>query len=325
MNKKIYIMMLSIIICMTLIIALSGTQKKKVITEVELDKIKLNHIAMSADDYNIDKVNLSNSVKNELLDSVKIYKVKTKKYNDNEINSIVKKGMNCRINNSEEQQNVKIYQLSNGGDIMYYKNSGTISYTNHNENENKSSKEIIPNNKLQKIAQQFIKKSNIFSTDELEFYRANPSITAKTIKGEEIVEYEAVYTKVPPKGIDGFDGTGPGIIVEFDCDGNVKGFVSIDKDIELTKKNYPAKDIKEIENDIVNNNNVMVYSDKEIENQLKLDSVEHVLYCDSVEEEQEYMVPHYRFKGGKKEGVDIVLPAIDNSYITIKKHKFVDK
>ena len=42
MNKKIYIIMFSIIICMTMIITLNGTQIKKVITEVELDKIKLN-------------------------------------------------------------------------------------------------------------------------------------------------------------------------------------------------------------------------------------------------------------------------------------------
>lgn len=35
-------------------------------------------------------------------------------------------------------------------------------------------------------------------------------------------------------------------------------------------------------------------------------------------EEQEYMIPHYRLKNKKQDGIDIVLPAVKNSYISIK-------
>lgn len=62
----------------------------------------------------------------------------------------------------------------------------------------------------------------------------------------------------------------------------------------------------------------MIYSDEEIGKQVKLDKIECVLYSDSIQEEQDYMVPHYRLKNNN--GADIVLPAIDNSYITIKNN-----
>lgn len=303
---------------MVLAAVISGTIEKNNNLMNEPDKIELNHIAMSASEYDIDKVNLSTDVKNELLNSVNVYKVKTKRYGDNDIKRIIKKGLNSNIKSSDEYENIRCYELSNGGNVTYYKNSGTISYNASYTGNNKSSSELITNNILKEKAIKFIEMSDIFDMDQLEFYKANPSITVKTLTGEKIVEYEVIFTKIPPESIDGFDGTGPGIIIQLDCDGNVTGFVSIDKDVEVLKKEYPAKKIKQIESDIVNNNNVMIYSDEEIGKQVKLDKIECVLYSDSIQEEQDYMVPHYRLKNNN--GADIVLPAIDNSYITIKNN-----
>lgn len=319
MKKRKYIGTLIIVTIMTALIICTYSQRKGFINQAELEKIELNHVAVSASDYNIDQVHIDNSIKKEILDYVPVYKVNTKKYSDKDIKMIVKKGMDCKIANEDEDGSVKTFELSNGGNITYYKNSGTISYGLYNEKNEKMSKDVISNSVLKKKAQLFIEKIGLYSMDELEFYRANPSITVQTSTDEKIIEYEVVYTKKTPEGIDGFDGTGPGIIVKIDCDGNVTGFVSIDKDIEVISKKYPTKNIQEIEKDIANNNNVMIYSNKDVKSEIDLKKLEYVLYSDSVNEEQEYMVPHYRLKGKKQDDINIVLPAVDNSYITIKQ------
>lgn len=65
----------------------------------------------------------------------------------------------------------------------------------------------------------------------------------------------------------------------------------------------------------------MIYSNEPVKKNLEVNDVEYVLYCDSVNEEQDYMIPHYRFKEKKNKNMDIVIPAIDNDYISFKKHK----
>ncbi len=320
--KKRNIVVLILIMTMSLgtvfLIDFNNKEKKIVNDETKLSKIELNHIAVSADEYDIKKVHFSNNIKKELIDSVKLYKVKAKKYSNKDIKEIVKNGINCKIRSSSEEGDTKLFELSNGGDLTYYKNSGAISYHFYEETNEKTSKRTISDGKLKEKAKKFIKKIKICDIDELSLYKVGPSVTVKTQKGEEIEQYEVMYTKTPPQEIDGYEGTGPGIVVEFDCNGEIVGFVAIDKEIEAVEKKYPTKDIKEMEKDIVDGDNVMIYSNKEVENKVNLDNLECVLYSDSVEEKQEYMVPHYRFKDKNQDGIDIVLPAIKNSYLSIK-------
>ena len=318
--KKSGILMM-LVICSVVVMSKYGQDKEKSKTIDNKEKISLNHIAMSADEYDIDDVKFSENAEENVHDYIEAYKVQTLQYKDSDIRKIVKNAVNTKVDACKEEDKIKVYELSNGGEVTYYEKSGTISYSFSEMGNNKSSNKNISIEKLKQIATDFIEKSNLFDMSELEFYKGGPSITTHDSKGEAIVEYEVIYTKIPPKGIDGFDGTGPGIIVQIDCHGGVTGFVSIDKEIEKIKKSYPGKDIQEIEDDVINNNNVMIYSNEPVKKNLEVNDVEYVLYCDSVNEEQDYMIPHYRFKEKKNKNMDIVIPAIDNDYISFKKHK----
>ena len=322
-NRKILKM-----ICTIAIIAFCGTigfigynslNKEKNDTNKNYEVLEVNHIAVAAYDYEIENVEMTKKVKKEFKDKVPVYKVKVKEYSEKDIKQVVKNTINCAIESIEEDNDIHYYELKNGGYITYYENSGTISYKLIEDYE-QCSDEIISNDKLIEKANEFVKSSKLYDIKDLHIHKVGPSIIVRSSESdkEEVLGYEVMYVMNPPEGIDGFDGTGPGIIVNYNAYGELVGFVSIKKEIELTDMMYPAKEVVDIKSDIIENNNVMIYSTEDVGNSVELKELENVLYCDSIGEKQEYMIPHYRLSDEDNNELEIVLPAIDNEYLKIK-------
>lgn len=316
-------------VCIITIIAICGTigffgnelvNQKGQDTDEIYEVLEVNHIAVAAYDYDIESVELTKKVKKEFKDKVPVYKVKAKKYSDKDIKRVVKNTINCSIENIETDKDTNYYELENGGYVTYYKNSGTISYKIIENDNEQSSTAQISNDVLVEKANEFLKTSELYDIKDLHMYKVGPSVTMRTSDSmeEEILEYEVMYVKKAPEGIDGFDGTGPGIIVNYNAKGELIGFVSINKEIELTDMMYPAKETNDIEKDIIENNNVMIYSTADVGENIELKEVENVLYCDSIGEKQEYMIPHYRLCDKDNNELEVVIPAIDNKYLKIK-------
>ena len=104
--------------------------------------------------------------------------------------------------------------------------------------------------------------------------------------------------------------------VEIDCNGKIIGFLSFDREIEKINLLYPFKNIKEIEEDILNDKNVMLDYNSSVD-KVEFTKMNYVLYCDSVLDKQKYIVPHYEMIDDKN-NVVAVLPAIEDKYIKVK-------
>lgn len=284
----------------------------------DLEKIELNHIAVNAADNNIEDVDISKKVENEISKNkqIELYEVKQKKYNQKELNIILKKCFDDKIIKAELDNDMDIYLLEKGGSLTYYKNSGGISYSKTLDGDYDSSSEIIDDNKLIGISKAFIEKSDLFELNDLLLDYVRPSMYVEDDKAKKIERYEVNYQKKPPKGIDGYVGNQPGISVEIDCYGEVIGFMAFDRTVKKTSVSYPYKRVKDIEKDIVEDRNVMLDFEGN-PNNATFSQLKYVLYCDSVLENQKYIVPHYEMIDVKN-NIIAVLPAIDNDYIKIK-------
>ena len=317
-NIKYVLLTVTIMLCICAWSGKDNNSAKRIDKEDKTyEKIEINHIATSAWEFNVENVNIEEKETEKIKDEVYLYNVKPRGYTEEEINNILEKCFSDRItenNNSDEE--AVFYNTKNGGDISYYPKSGTLSYNSSKDGDYETSAYELPEELLKEKAEKFIEESGLFEREELEYMYGDPVLFVETVDSKEIERYEVGYNKIPPKGIDGYAGIGMGLRVQFDCEGNTIGFICDDRLVEKTDKLYPSKTIDEIKSDVCNNKNVLIDCEDDI-SELNVGLMRYVLYCDSILQDQEVMVPHYKMLD-KESGAIVVLPAIKDEYLDIK-------
>ncbi|MCR5186883.1 MAG: hypothetical protein K6D97_07215 [Clostridia bacterium] len=320
MKKRLFLCILLLI----LVIALSKyivtfNCGKEIRESNKLQKIKLNHISMTAELADIENVKFDKKIENDIKNKIEIYEIKEKHYTDEEIDYFVK-CLGCSIIKKDNQKDECFYYLNDGSGLTYYKKSGSLSFYKNREDDYDTSKKELDKECLVKIASELIEKLGMFENAKLECAEAKPCAFVETEHGKEIERYQVIYSKkLPSEKYEYYTGAGLGITIELDAKGNIIGFVSMDKVIKKKNIKYPGKNIEDIKEDIINNKNVLIYTEDSEKSNIEVTDIELVLYNDEILESQEYMVPHYKLVD--KDGQScVILPAIDDKYITIKNN-----
>lgn len=334
MKKNKFIIMLGISVFLVGIISVCSSNdhcdnlvtKKTMNQEKQVKVLKLNPLGKNADDTAIKNVNIDKENKNLFGKSRKAYSVKKIRYTEKDLKKIAG-CLNTKVEKMNEDNGIKSCNLNNKGVLIYYDNSGSITYISEDSTlQEMPEKYKLNKNKCVKVAEKFLKKSNIIDYKCLVLDNVEVGYTIETSKGERPLSYQITFMKKQPKGVDGFAGIGPGIRVDVDCKYNITSFTSVNKEITELDGEYSTLSLEEAEKKIESNGEVQLSTDTSnlknntIEN-VDIDNVEVRLYSDSTNLKQEYMAPYYVFSGKDNNGaaVLVTIPAVSDEEFRIKE------
>lgn len=288
--------------------------------------LQLNPIGKNADDTKIEDIDIDKKVTNIFGIKRSAFRVKKAEYTQKDLKQIAS-CLNTKIEEVNKNANMQLCDLNNEGVLMYYNNSGSITYiSNDSTTEGISKKHKLNKHKCIKVAEDFVKNSNIIDFKCLVLSDVQVGYTIETTTGESPLSYQITFMKNNPKGVDGFAGIGPGIRIDVNSRYEISSFTCINKDIIELKDKYDTLTLKETEEKIENNQELQLITNADnIKNNkledVSIDDVEVRLYCDSVNLKQQYMAPYYILTGKDKSGaeVSLTMPAISDNEIQVKE------
>lgn len=229
-------------------------------------------------------------------------------------------GVGCFKQNQEEQHTEKVVLNKLG----FSASGETVSNVQIPKGEEDVFETVKGTNfdeaKCKRVAEDFIKSSNIIDYSELEFKNANVAESVETSEGVQALSYELCYMKKSPQNIE-FYGVGPGIKIKIAADYSVDSFTSIDKEIVKDIGKYETIDKKTAVEKICKGKEVQIDGSSEGEKlDVSIDEVNLCLYSDPISLEQNYYAPYYVLEGvdENKNDITIVVPAVENENITYK-------
>lgn len=199
---------------------------------VNKEKITLNSLGVSASGEQVINLEYNKKIDLEKIFTQKadVYKIKPHEYSKADINKIMEI-LNDKINNEEKSDDTTIqYELNNGGNISYYENDGGITYISNSDTLDETKGIKFDKEKCKRIAEDFIKKSDIIKYEELELQSAYVGETVETSEGEKDISYVLYYMKKSPYNME-YYGVGPGIKILIDSNYEIAQFTSINKEI----------------------------------------------------------------------------------------------
>ena len=333
MNKKInLVLILGIIALFTSAILIYCSSKwnltpnKTIKPTRQIKVLQLNPIGRNADDTQVKNVDIDKKEKNMFGTKKTAYCVQKAEYTKKDLKQIAS-CLNTKIEEMNANENTKTYDLDNEGVLVYYDNSGSISYiSDDNTTEDILKKHKLNKQKCIKVAEDFIKKSNIIDSKSLVLSDVQIGGTIETNTGESPLSYQITFMKKAPQGVDGFAGIGPGIRIDVNHKYEISSFTCINKDIVELEDKYDTLTLKEAEERIEKNQELQLntnatYIKNNTLTDVSINDVEVRLYCDSVNLKQQYMAPYYVLTGKDKSGakVSLTMPAICDSEIQVKE------
>ena len=307
--------------CVLTSINLSNVQKGYDVSEKENKKVlQLNKLAKCADDTQIENINIEDDNKDLFGEKRVAYSVENKEYTKNDFERIAE-GLHTKIKESNKSKEEQIYKLTNNGVLIYYEDSGSITYMIDD-----SVKEgEINEERCVQVAKDFLNTSKIITFEELYLANLDPACTAETEDGEKKLSYQITFMKNAPEGVDGYAGVGPGICIDVDAEYNITSFVSVNKNITELCDEYNTLTLSEAEDAMMSNEEVQVMVDGDGEasgtlNDVTIDDVKVCLYSDPAIVEQQYMAPYYVMTGTDASGmsVEVTIPAVEENEIEFK-------
>ncbi len=333
MNKKIkLVFVFGIIALFTSVILIYCSSKwnlkpnKTIKPDRQIKVLQLNPIGRNADNTQIENADIDKKEKNIFGTKRTAYCVQKAEYKQKDLKQIAS-CLNTKIEEVNKSANIQTYDLNNKGVLVYYDNSGSISYIA----DDNTTKDILKKHKLNKqkcikVAEDFVRKSNIIDYKSLVLSDVQIGGTIETNTGESPLSYQITFMKKAPQGVDGFAGIGPGIRIDVNYKYEISSFTCINKEIVELEDKYDTLTLKEAEEKIEKNQELQLNTNADyIKNNTLTDvfinDVEVRLYCDSVNLKQQYMAPYYILTGKDKSGaeVSLTMPAISDSEIQIKE------
>lgn len=291
----------------------------------QIKVLQLNTIGKNADDTTIEHVEIDK--KNTDMFAIKriAYQVEKAEYTQSDLKRVAS-CLNTKIEKINKHDDIQTFDLNNKGFLMYYNNSGSITYISEaNDKKDKLSRHKFNKQKCIKVAEEFVKNSNIIDFDDLVLSDVQIGYSVETSSGEFPLTYQVTFMQKSPQGVDGFAGIGPGIRIDVDSEYEISSFTSINKKISELEDKYDTLTLKEAEEKIENNEELQLISTA---NDIKdnkftdvtIEDVEVRLYCDSVNLKQQYMVPYYVLTGEDDSGaeVSLTMPAISDNEIEVR-------
>lgn len=287
--------------------------------------LQLNEIGKNADGTTIENVSIDKKKKKCFGTKKTAYRVEKAQYTKKELKRFAK-CLKTRVQEFDNESNMEICNLDNDGVMMYYNNSGAVSYISNDKSNGKVvNEDKFDKQKAIKVAEEFVKKSEIIDYNSLVLTDVQIGYTMESDLGEVPLSYQITFLKKAPKDVDGFVGIGPGICIDVNSLYEIVAFTCIDKDIVELEDEYNTLSLEETEDKIEKNQELQLDTSAiDLEgNKIKdvlIDDVEVRLYCDSVNLQQKYMAPYYVLMGKDKDGekVSLTLPAITDNEIMIK-------
>lgn len=289
---------------------------------VNKEKITLNSLGVSASGEQVINLEYNKKIDLEKIFTQKadVYKIKPHEYSKADINKIMEI-LNDKINNEEKSDDTTIqYELNNGGNISYYENDGGITYISNSDTLDETKGIKFDKEKCKRIAEDFIKKSDIIKYEELELQSAYVGETVETSEGEKDISYVLYYMKKSPYNME-YYGVGPGIKILIDSNYEIAQFTSINKEILKKAGQYETIDADEAVKKIIGNKGVQIAGvsvDEKLD--VSVDKIKVCLYSDPLGMQQKYFAPYYVMSGkdGNNEKITIVVTAIENKNVIYK-------
>lgn len=320
-NKYISFMIFSIIL------VLAGCSNNKMSNTVNVsskEKIAMNSLGTtgSIGKFKELKVNVNTT---KLPKNIKVYKVKKANLNKDKIKDLALK---LDIKGPLTEDNENLIVTGDKANLYVNKNTGSYKYFTKElmgqfgENPLKT---ILSDSEYIKLAEDFLNKNNIAKPDMV-CKGVNRGYTLETVDndGKSKKDIYRVEVKFESPSIDNmiYTGVGPKISVWFGDNGKIIGYASIWREIEKLKE-YPRLSIDEAVKNVKNNKKSLLYNVDQPDEEGTINSVEIALWSDPEGYIQEYVTPHYIFKGKKKDGTDFtaVTRAISDEYISEKGYK----
>ena len=325
MKKIKFILAVAITLGLGVFITNLVTQKSapKSLTEAKSNnsqKIVLNALDKSASGEQVSDVELEGFDESFNVDT-KIYKIENADYSDSDIKKIVKT-LDSKITEKDvSNEDTTEYELEDGSYLAYYENSGGIIYIgDFNEVDGVDIKKFNVK-KCKKVADAFIKKSDIIDFSDLEYQDASIGESVETENGTEVLSYVLTYKKNSPNDSIDFYGVGPGIRIEIDSNYEVCGFTAVNKEIVEAAGEFETINKNELIDKVCDGKDVQIdgYSDGETLG-VSINNMKICLYSDPLTVEQEYMAPYYVLEGEDTNNNDItiVVPAVEDESIIYK-------
>lgn len=288
--------------------------------EQHTEKVVLNKLGISASGETVSNVQIPKGEEDVFETNSSIYKVNSREYGSEDVKKIVK-NLGTSIKKVDETDNLSVqYDLTDGAYLSYFKESGGMVYVSNNDIVEGVKGTNFDEAKCKRVAEDFIKSSNIIDYSELEFKNANVAESVETSEGVQALSYELCYMKKSPQNIE-FYGVGPGIKIKIAADYSVDSFTSIDKEIVKDIGKYETIDKKTAVEKICKGKEVQIDGSSEGEKlDVSIDEVNLCLYSDPISLEQNYYAPYYVLEGvdENKNDITIVVPAVENENITYK-------
>lgn len=304
----------------------NSTPNQTIKQDPQIKILQLNPIGKNADDTTIKNVEIDKKVSNKFGSKKSAYRVKKAEYTQKDLKQIAS-CLNTKIEEINQNANTQSCNLYNEGVLMYYNNSGSITYiSNDNTTQDISKQHELNKQKCIKVAEDFVKDSNIIDFSCLVLSDVQVGYTIETTTGESPLTYQITFMKKTPQGVDGFAGIGPGIRIDVNSKYEISSFTCINKEIVELEDKYDTLTLNEAEEKIEKNQELQLITNADnIKNNIltdvSIDDVEVRLYCDSVNLKQQYMAPYYVLTGKDKSGaeVSLTMPAISDSEIQVKE------
>lgn len=323
MKQKMILGVVLVMLCCVVYTSIRAWNIPKEYNQSEKESKKvlhLNRLAKCADDTKIENISIADDNKELFGDKRVAYSVESEEYTKADFECIAE-GLHTKIKDSEDNKEEQIYKLNNNGVLIYYAESGAITYMIDDTMKEGN----INEEKCVEIARDFLNTSKIIDSEQLYLSNVEVGCTAETDEGIKVLSYQITFMKKAPKGVDGYAGVGPGICIDVDARYNITSFVSVNKNIVELSGEYDTLTLPEAENAIMGSGEVQVMTDADGEvggtlNDVIIDDVRVCLYSDPATMEQQYMAPYYVMTGTDASGTDIevTIPAVEEEEMVIE-------
>lgn len=309
----------------SMVLVLTGCSNNKIPNIVNTsvqEKIKLNSLGTtgSPGKFKELKININQSA---LPKNMKAYKIKKPNLNKDKIKDLA---LNLNIQGQLTDDDQNIIVRGDKANLYVNKNTGSYKYLTQEmmgQFGEKPLKNILSDSEYIKLAEDFVNKNDI-GKPNMVCKGVNRGYTIETVDSnglpkEDIYRIEVKFESSTINNMV-YTGVGPKISIWFGDNGKIIGYGSLWRELEELKE-YPALSVAEAVEKVKNNEKSLVYNVDSSDTEGTIDSVEIALWSDPEGYIQEYAVPHYIFKGKKKDGTDFtaITRAISDKYISEKE------
>lgn len=241
-----------------------------------------------------------NCANNNFEQSVPVYEVTTSLPSEVQITNILSKLKFTNPIEKVDQENIT-YTDKKGNLFTLNVETGRMEYMSERIQNGKADDVIekpFTKDQYIKKAQSFIKELGFVDNLYVESAQEDMFVQGYDEKNRPFnkpVRYLVTFVKNPVDGLD-FAGTGPGIKLEFDASGEIVSMLRIEKSLRKLPSLLLTKNETEIREALTKGEYFLSGMDSD-QGELELDSYQLVLYSDSAEIKQNYMVPFYVFTG----------------------------